>query len=399
MTWIAAVALLGPGEPAAAGVSPSPGDTSAGGAKAEEGSEVAADALGVGPLRLDGYFWTDTGQMKRTNAREGQFDQTSYYMQGRFVLSAEYREQLGSVTARARSELIGFVNEFTKSQFEAHVLDAYAQVGQAWWDVQVGRFLAWEVYHRGAGIELFTAEEAGALGGPPLYWLQLTRGYQNEAGQLAVHLYPWEWLGLEVAGVYGQEQSQNTLGIRPVVDFHRWGLQAIAGYEFSQQAGQTEADKVKSRSSGFAGKLQYTLSVVTAGASVGKRRVRYTNVLGDRDGERTLQNHWSAGGFLNVNVWHGQLGLGYHHTTQKNLQGEEIAHDQGFASLLFWLPIDGLGVKAVYGFATAHVEDIDVGSEWDNDMRSARVRLVFDPWRRMDALDYPSDLGWEETSD
>jgi hypothetical protein len=320
-------------------------------------------------------------------------------MQGRFVLSAEYREQLGSVTARARSELIGFVNEFTKSQFEAHVLDAYAQVGQAWWDVQVGRFLAWEVYHRGAGIELFTAEEAGALGGPPLYWLQLTRGYQNEAGQLAVHLYPWEWLGLEVAGVYGQEQSQNTLGIRPVVDFHRWGLQAIAGYEFSQQAGQTEADKVKSRSSGFAGKLQYTLSVVTAGASVGKRRVRYTNVLGDRDGERTLQNHWSAGGFLNVNVWHGQLGLGYHHTTQKNLQGEEIAHDQGFASLLFWLPIDGLGVKAVYGFATAHVEDIDVGSEWDNDMRSARVRLVFDPWRRMDALDYPSDLGWEETSD
>jgi hypothetical protein len=254
MTWIAAVALLGPGEPAAAGASPFPGDASAAGAKAEERSEVAADVLGVGPLRLDGYFWTDTGQMKRTNAREGQFDQSSYYMQGRFVLGAEYREQLGSFTARARSELIGFVNEFTKSQFEAHVLDAYAQVGQAWWDVQVGRFLAWEVYHRGAGIELFTAEEAGALGGPPLYWLQLTRGYQNEAGQFAVHVYPWEWLGLEVAGVYGQEQSQNTLGIRPVVDFHRWGLQAIAGYEFSQQAGQTEADKVKSRSSGFAGK-------------------------------------------------------------------------------------------------------------------------------------------------
>jgi hypothetical protein len=35
-------------------------------------------------------------------------------------------------------------------------------------------------------------------------------------------------------------------------------------------------------------------------------------------------------------------------------------------------------VKAVYGFARGHIEDIDTQSEWQNDMHSFRVRAIFD---------------------
>ena len=56
--------------------------------------------------------------------------------------------------------------------------------------------------------------------------------------------------------------------------------------------------------------------------------------------------------------------------------------------------IDGLALKVVYGWARAHIQDVDVGDEWDNDMRSARVRLVFDPFARMDSIDYRPGEPW-----
>jgi hypothetical protein len=276
----------------------------------------------------------------------------------------------------AKLELIGFINEFTKSQFEAHVLDAYVKVGQKWWDFQVGRFLAWEVYHRGQGIELYTAEEAGATDAPALYWLNYTRGHKNEAGQAALHLYPFEGFGIEVAGVYGQEQNQNNLGIRPVVDFHMWGLQLIAGYEYLKQTGQTKADKVKVTSSGYAAKLQYELSMVTAGIDFAQTNVDNINIQGDVDGEKTFDKT-SIGGFVDIDFWNNSIGLGYHHTMQENHQGEDNKHHQAFATYLYRLPIDGLSVKAVYGYALGHIQDTDTDSEWDNTMHSVRIRIRY----------------------
>lgn len=333
--------------------------------------------VGSVPIALSGYFWADTGYMKRTNARAGQYDSDVSYAQGRFVLAAEYYQEYSDMFATSKLELIGFVNEFTKSQFEAHVLDAYVMLGQRAWDVQVGRFLAWEVYHRGQGIELYTAEEAGALGGPALYWLDYTRGHKNEAGQLAFHLYPSDWLGIELAGVYGQESNQNNYGVRPVVDFHPGKLQLIAGFEYLTQQPQTTADKVEVTSMGFAAKLQYAFPYVTVGADVAHASVDYTDIQGLTDSDKTFVKT-SVGGFVNVDFPVGSVGLGYHYTLQKNEQNEENTHQQLFASYLHKLPIEGLSLKLVYGFALAHIEDSDVGSSWENNMHSVRLRVAYD---------------------
>ncbi|MCA9517843.1 MAG: hypothetical protein KC635_23045 [Myxococcales bacterium] len=333
--------------------------------------------LGV-PLSFSGNFWTDVGFMKRLNERQGQYDQDATYMQGRFVLAAEHTSGLGDTYyATARVELLGFVNEFTKSQFEAHVQDAYVIAGSRLWDVQVGRFLAWEVYHRGQGIELYTAEEAGALEGPSLYWLQVTRGHRNEAGQLAFHLFPTDWLAFELAGVYGQESNQNNLGVRPVVALDFGRLDVKLGYEYLAQLPQTDADKVEVKTQGFAAMVSYAFPHLTLGADVGHASVDYTDIQGLTDGEKTFDKT-SVGGFADIDFADSSIGLGYHFTMQENEQGEQNTHHQAFVTFLQHLPIPGLSVKLVYGFATAHIQDIDVGSEWDNTMHSVRLRVAYD---------------------
>ncbi len=333
---------------------------------------------GVG-LKFGGYFWADTGFMTRDNAQAGQYDQDVAYLQGRFVLAASLHRDFGAWFGTARAEYLGLVNEFARSQYEPHTLDAYVKIGhQRWFDVQVGRFLAWEVYHRGQGIEFWTAEEAGALGGPALYWLDLTRGYRNESGQAAVHFFPWDFLKFEVAAVYGQENNQNNLGVRPALHFTWRGLQFLAGAEYLALLPQTTADKVSTRTFGYGGRLQYTLlDTVTLGANFASANVQAIDIQGLADTEKSL-GKFTVGGFADIDFWRNSIGLGFHHTQQLNKQGETTTHEQAFVSYTFFLPIEGLRLKAVYGFALAHVQDADTKTEWDNYVQSFRLRVAYD---------------------
>lgn len=330
-------------------------------------------------IRFSGYFWADTGYLDRQNAQAGQYDQNVAYLQGRFVLGAGVSRTFGDYFGAAKVEFIGFVNEFAKSQYEPHTLDSYVRIGhKKWWDFQIGRFLAWEVYHRGQGIEFWTAEEAGALGGPALYWLDLTRGYRNESGQGALHFYPFEFLKFEVAGVYGQENNQNNFGVRPVAHFTWKDFQVIAGYEMLALRPQTAADKTQSTTHGFAGRAQYTIAkTVTAGVNFAQQYVDYTDINGLQDTDRSLDKY-TVGGYVDIDFWKNSIGLGYHHTNQLNLQSENNRQHQAFLSYLFRLPIQGMSLKAVYGFALAHIEDADTRSTWENYVHSFRLRIAYE---------------------
>jgi hypothetical protein len=382
-TPASAAPLLVPAPPAP--TSPMP-PRSAGGAMSKSANVVDDDTLHVPipsvlgvNIALTGYFWADTGYMSRTNAQPGQYDQSVNYLQGRFVLGAGFSRALGEYYAAARVEFLGLVNEYARSQYEPHTLDAFVQVGhRRWFDVQVGRFLAWEVFHRGQGIEFWTAEEAGALGGPALYWLDFARGYRNESGQAAVHFYPFSFLKFEVAGVYGQENNQNNLGVRPALHLTLGPVQFLAGYELLKQAPQTEADKVELTSQGYAARLQYTLkNTVTFGADFAQAFVASTDIQGLVDTGRSLKKY-TVGGFVDIDFWRNSIGLGYFRTEQQNQRGEHNTQDQAFLSYLFRFPIPGLSAKAVYGFARAHVEDIDTGTAWDNFVQSFRVRVSYE---------------------
>lgn len=346
----------------------------------QPGTPPDENALSI-PIKLNGYFWVDTGYLQRSNAlKSSNPDQNTNYMQGRFVLAATYARAFGDFSAAAHVELLGLVNEFAQSQYEPHTLDGYVRLGQPTWDLQLGRFLATEVYYRGQGIELYTAEEAGALGGPTMYLLDLTRGERrdlSEVGQAAVHLRPAPFVTFEVSSIYGQANSQNDLGVRPVVDLRLGGLQLVAGAEYLKQGRQTDADKPETTSKGVAARLQYTFPVVTLGADIGRVLVDSIDTQGLPDSEKSLDKT-SVGAFADIAFWRGSIGLGYHFTNQHNRRGENDQQAQAFVSYLYRLPIDGLSVKAVYGFARAHVEDISANEGHDNDLNSFRVRLAYE---------------------
>jgi hypothetical protein len=364
---------------------------------------LAAPATPSIPIAFGGYFWVDTGLMQRTNRAPGTFDQDANYMQGRFVLRSEYVHELGGLTALARLELAGLVEEFGRGQYAPLVLDSYVQVGQRRWDLQLGRFLAWEVYYRGQGIELYTPEEAGASGtntkaAPAPYLLNFTRGHTFGPGQAAVHLYPLDALGIEVAAVYGQvPDQQNYLGVRPVADFRLGGLGITGGYEYLKVSAQRVNDRGEETLKGYAGRLQYRFGApyltrpgelerlarggvppgVTIGVNFAQATVDRILLEGIVDTRGSL-DRTSAGGFVDVDVWRSSVGLGYHRTVQKNLRGEEDTQDQAFVSYLHRLPLPGLSVKAVYSLARARLEDIDASRTFENDLQSFRVRVAYE---------------------
>ena len=333
------------------------------------------------PIKFSGYFWNDTGYLVRRNANDqaGQPNQDSAYMTGRFVLGAAYARQFGGLSAIAKVEFLGLVNELTKSAYEPHTLDAYVKLGTSTWDFQIGRFLAWEVYYRGQGIELYTAEEAGALAAPTLYLLDYTRGLLNEQGQAALHWFPFadRLVSFELAGVYGQSPPNNYFGARPAVDVKWKGLEFIAGAELYRQTPQTAADKANVTSRGYAGRLQYSLPLVTFGVDAARTSVDFTGPDDLIDTSKTYDKT-SFGGFVDVDFWKNSIGLGYHHTSQINRRGEHFTNNQAFVSYLVRLPIEGLSVKAVYGYARAHLEDIDANSQWENYLNSFRLRLLYE---------------------
>ncbi|MBS2023237.1 MAG: hypothetical protein JST92_12550 [Deltaproteobacteria bacterium] len=330
------------------------------------------------PIRFAGYFWTDTGYLVRKNVQAGAYDQNASYMNGRFVLSAAYGRSWGNLAALARVEYLGLVNEFSNSQYEPHTLDAYLKVGTPLWDVQLGRFLAWEVYYRGQGIELYTAEEAGVSGAPTLYLLDYTRGLTNEPGQAAFHLFPFKWLSFELAGEYGQQSGQtNYYGIRPVVDLKVLGFELIGGVESQRQLPQTSADKTNQTLRGYAARLEYALPIARLGVDLARTDVRSVGIDGLIDTSKTLDKT-SVGGFVDLDFWRNSVGLGLHFTTQVNQRQENNQQIQAFVSYLLRLPIEGLSVKAVYGFARGHFEDASANAQWENTMNSVRVRVMYD---------------------
>ncbi len=339
--------------------------------------DADAYTVPVIPIRLSGQFWVDTGYMERVNTQVGAYDQDVNYSQGRFVLGAAYRRDAGGLFGEARVQLVGFVNEYTRSQYEPHTQDAFVRFGGRTWDVQLGRFLGWEPYYRGNGIERYTAEESGALGGPPMYRLDFALGQRDEAGQAAVHLYPADWVALELGAVYGQEAFQNNRGLRPVVALRRAGLLFVGGWEYHARRPQDVSNKAEQTAQGFAGRLQYGLAGTTVGVNAARVTVDEIQIDGLVNADRSFDKT-TFGAFLESDFWDNVVGAGYHLTTEDNEQGERKRNHQAFVSYLYRLPVKGMSVKAVLGFGRAQLEDVDAGSEWENDVTSFRVRVQYD---------------------
>lgn len=334
---------------------------------------------------------------------------TFYDMRGRFVVGPTIEHRFGEHKdwfVAARGELVAWLRDGTTYQVNAD--DVYGQVGQkGLWDVKLGRFQSWRVYHKGGGFDLYTIEDQGActsgslstgscslesgVFGPHTYEVSYNY-YREPAGKAALHVYPTPWSGIELVGVMGNSGVANQLGGRgaALVHFDYFRVSAAAEYRVTkpgQEPAATCPNCGVSRSYGFGGGAELTLKPVALGLNGAQTHdTKYTPTNGtlDLDASATVT---SLGGYGEVDV--GSLafdrslilGFGLNRTEVVDKVNNFEQHYQGAAYAIFPLGFNEASVKLVVSQATEDIQkangDGTATQLPTSKMQAARVRFSY----------------------
>ena len=176
--------------------------------------------------------------------------------------------------------------------------DLFVRIGR-WnvFDVTVGRFQGWEVYHFGMGLDLNTVERNGAVteNNSPvgIYGLTFLWDRPNGPGYVATHVYPTDYLRFEILGEYGS-LSVNQLGVRPVGILDLGIIKVKAGAEYERQTPRQQSpdrmDEVLNR--GFGGAVQVVLDPrIEAGVNFARAIVDLRNAQGVLDPAKSTSTY------------------------------------------------------------------------------------------------------------
>jgi hypothetical protein len=343
------------------------------------------------PLRGDGIhiggdFWIDGGYEKSRRGLETEADLQYWIARGRFMLDVTATKTWGRFFVQAKGQMLASIEQIPGVP-TINVDDAWVRFGM-WdlFDIQVGRFEAWEVYHKGEGLERDTLEDLGAFGGPDIYEVNYAFYRQNGFGMAAMHAYPLKWLRFELNGVFGNALGYNSWGVRPagILDFG-WIKLKVAG-EYRKRTHQEDGKKEWEVQRGVGGGLHFYFDnpnqVVRFqfGANAAYGVVDRVDSF-DKVDEKGSPDTLSVGTFFNFGFWSAVLGLGYNHTLQGDRQFNDqidrsgnFVHQQMFVSFRHPIVIDNLMAKVVFSYARA-----DLNPAYDNDrlndMFSVRLRL------------------------
>lgn len=339
-------------------------------------------------IRFSGDLYVDTGYERSERALDSEPDIVFWLQQGRFMLQVTPTHNFGPFFFQANAQVLAHVDEIDGDQ-HIDTDDAWGELG-VWdcWDVQVGRYEAWEVYHKGQGLERDTLEDLGAADGPDIYEVNHVFYRQNGFGQAALHVYPTDWARFELGTVFGNDVGFNAVGVRPVGILDLGTLKVKLAGEWRQLANQQEDKKQEEEARGFGGSVQLFLDgpgsafPLQLGVNGAYSLVDKIDPFGKVD-ERGSTDTLSVGGFANLGLWAWSLGLGVNYTDQgdrqRNDETDDVGHFdhlQAFVSLKRALPVPAATLKLVLAWARA-----DLRPSFDNarvnEMASARLRLMY----------------------
>lgn len=307
--------------------------------------------------------------------------------------------------------------------------DLWVRVG-TWnvWDLKIGRFEGWEVYHLGMGLDPYTLERMGAgmwgvdnntvskLDAPAFYGVNYMHDRPSEGlgvGYAALHLYPAEFLRFELLAKMGYDNYRDDsstgdtnytyFGGRPtaILDIGWLKLKVGAEYQTRTPVSQTiegsqdpsqpqnhKKDAVKGRTQkGVGGSLQFVVNPFVEfgfNAAIGKQSD--TDAFG-RDDPANSYTAKSYGGFANLRLIDGLLlGGGVNYTTWLDLyldtattsKAEDYTSQfQGYLALQYMLARQ-IFIKLVGAYAQAEFQPSETTiALWRNHMYSGRVRLMY----------------------
>jgi hypothetical protein len=366
------------------------------------------EGLYSGKMKLgwDGSAEVDVGYVRYSYSLTSYKPERRYDFRGRFVagpvLEYDFDERH---FFRATGQMVAWVRDEPQT-YQVNADDVYAQAGRRKsWDVKLGRFETWEVYHRGLGFDKYTLEDTGALREPnfdtgiygvdmyevnAIYWRQMP-------GKLAVHVYPLEVLGFEVVGLYGSGRTSNFLGGRLAGDLNLGFLRVTAGAEYRKEEPSEEISKLENGVDvpcdtcsdktliGFGGGAIGSLGPVELAANIAKSTLDTYRTDGTELDPAGSNSITTFGGYLQVDP--GKLlferslivGFGMNRTELLIDNGDFERHDQGAAYIAFPLGFNDAMVKLVLSKADLLFEDVDpvtnVVTARTSDMVSGRLRV------------------------
>lgn len=343
-------------------------------------------------LGFSGYAWADTSYQAVTTGDAAAHDKHNWVHQARFALRATPTYTKGNMFVQGQGELVAANSDDLGNtpSFVMRTDDLWVRIG-SWnkWDVQVGRYQAWEIYHYGMGLDQNTAERIGAynqqnLRPNQIYGVSFLYERPSGFGNAAFHIYPTRYLRAEMLLQAGYAGSANSLGGRPAVilDFGWLKLKGAAEMRLVKSDNDTQKQDEKYRGGG--GAVQIIVDPrIEFGANGAYGNTDIIDSMGTKIPQASV-DEWSAGGFLNVRAIDPVIiGVGANYSrlddTQVNERGEhgEFSHFQSFAAVQA-LVLDQLFVKFVFGYARADFAPATSTAEpWHDTSVSGRLRLMY----------------------
>jgi len=351
-------------------------------------------------IGISGDAWVDTGY-EHVNSGAPNEDSAAYLVQqARVVLRATPTWSNGEYFVQGQVELVGN-NNSTQSVLNAVAVstdDAWIRVGR-WnsWDIQVGRFQVWEIYHVGMGLDLFTQERQGAVlenelasTPPQIYVVNDQPDLRGTGvGQVALHLYPAKTLRFEAEGNVGSYTGLNTLSIRPAAIYDVGWLKVKAGATYETQNDVTEGGKTSISSRGLGGAVQFVIDPYLEFGLNGSYALVDSYGSDGSYNQTKSDTTYSLGAFLNAQplpqvIPDLLLGFGYDYTYLEDQhynpvlgRDGEFRQQQAFVAIQYYLWRQ-LFIKAIGGYAKAdEATSFPPPPEYTDEMFSGRLRLEY----------------------
>jgi hypothetical protein len=340
-------------------------------------------------IGISGYAWIDTGyeEIRRGNPTE---QGIKYRLQqGRLLLRVTPTYTFGDFFVQAQAELVANKDQSQAQPNTADTDDLWVRVGQ-WktWDLQLGRFENWEVYHLGMGLDLHTLERQGAVDEafavPDIYGLSYAYYRPAGVGRAAAHLYPTDWFRVELATEFGNEFGSNVIAGRPVGILDFGFIRVKAGVEYKKLTDQKEGSKGETTQRGSAGSVHFVFDpYIEFGVNGSYGIVDRVAQDGTVD-EKGTNEVYSFGGFANVRIIEDLLfGAGANITKLEDIHldrsvgdVDHFSHLQAFGALQY-LVMKQLFVKFVGAYARSEFHPVFGEPIFNNTMVSGRLRLLY----------------------
>ncbi|HTA88431.1 MAG TPA: hypothetical protein VK745_02605 [Polyangiaceae bacterium] len=350
-------------------------------------------------IGVSGYVWQDISYLSLQYGLPNEFSHKQLKNQGRGLLRLTPTYSAGDYYLQGQIEVVGNEYQTSDQPFISDIDDLWIRVGQ-WktWDVQVGRFEAFEVYHFGMGMDLNTVERQGAKDSaktPDVFELGNSNSYspnivyrQDSIMNLAAHVYPSDSLRFELLGQLGYDPTTtlDVAGVRPAAVFDLGWLKLKAAGDYQRKfTASSQFTKASQRIAGGVGAIQFVIDpYLEFGGNIAYGNINAYSSMNTTDPNATIGDHDTAGsvtdldygGFANLRVVNDLLlGGGVNYDQETNQQQGVFSHLQTFGALQYTL-FKQLYIKVVGAYAKAHFAPGGI-TPWDDTMLSGRLRLMY----------------------